>query len=371
MGCRGIPGGVLGCCRVLGQRGECVGGCSWCILNQRSSSNTGDLCQEPGPTEEPPPSVPASAGSRDTALGHGPVSLEVRPPVVQTAEPRTHPEVSHRPRRAPTGQNTGWWVCYQPEHPGAGAETTGRRHARWLRHCLALRTRRNLALARLRALRDRTGSATAGMHLGPGAGRDQIRGWAGGAPHSPCPASGFTAATDSFQVPTLWERSPPSPASPSQPYILLHMPIWSRPALWNVKKYVFLGWDPHAGTHQHWPRWRLWRNGASLGLVKRNQINLQLDLVPFNQLQRRMRYGTRCALAAPAWRGCRRVGWMRPALRGLGVRSGCRERGKKRFAKWDFWLVFEVARWRGGSQRGCTSAAGRWKLRCPDCPCCP
>lgn len=160
------------------------------------------------------------------------------------------------------------------------------------------------------------------MHLGPGAGRGRIRGWAGGAPHSPCPASGFTVATDSFQVPTPWERSPASPASPSQPYILLHMPIWSRPALWNVKKYVFLGWDPHAGTHQHWPKRRLWRNGASLGLVKRNQINLQLDLVPFNQLQRRMRYGTRCALAAPAWRGCRRLGWMHPALRGLGVRSG-------------------------------------------------
>lgn len=81
------------------------------------------------------------------------------------------------------------------------------------------------------------------------------------------------------------------------------MPIWSRPALWNVKKYVFLGWDPHAGTHQHWPRWRLWRNGASLGLVKRNQINLQLDLVPFNQLQRRMRYGTRCAPRRPSLEG--------------------------------------------------------------------
>lgn len=108
------------------------------------------------------------------------------------------------------------------------------------------------------------------------------------------------------------------------------MPIWSRPALWNVKKYVFLGWDPHARTlrHQHRLRRRLRRDGASLGLVKRNQINLQLDLVPFNQLQRRMRYGTRCALAALAWRGCRRVGWLRPAPRGLRVRSGCRERGK-------------------------------------------
>lgn len=90
------------------------------------------------------------------------------------------------------------------------------------------------------------------------------------------------------------------------------MPIWSRPALWNVKKYVFLGWDPSAGTlpHQHQPRRRLQRDGASLGLVKRNQINLQLDLVPFNQLQRRIRYGTCCAPAAPArgaaagWAGC-------------------------------------------------------------------
>ncbi|XP_074706962.1 uncharacterized protein LOC141934988 [Strix aluco] len=74
------------------------------------------------------------------------------------------------------------------------------------------------------------------------------------------------------------------------------MPIWSRLALWNVKKYVFLGWDPHTGTHhhqQHRPRRHLWRHGASLGLVKRNQINLQLDLVPFNQLQRRMSYSTR------------------------------------------------------------------------------
>lgn len=65
-------------------------------------------------------------------------------------------------------------------------------------------------------------------------------------------------------------------ASPSQPYILLHMPIWSRPALWNVKKYVSSGWDPHAGTPSlpaalmaSMER----RSGAFLGLVKRNQIN--------------------------------------------------------------------------------------------------
>ncbi|XP_009469249.1 PREDICTED: interferon alpha-inducible protein 27-like protein 2A [Nipponia nippon] len=72
---------------------------------------------------------------------------------------------------------------------------------------------------------------------------------------------------------------------------------------------------------QHRPRRCLRRDGASLGLVKRNQINLQLDLVPFNQLQRRMRYGTHCVLAAPARRGCRWVGWLRPAPRGLGVRK--------------------------------------------------
>lgn len=55
--------------------------------------------------------------------------------------------------------------------------------------------------------------------------------------------------------PRALRPQPRGAASPSQPYILLHMPIWSRPALWNVKKYVFLGWDPHAGSPhgQHRP----------------------------------------------------------------------------------------------------------------------
>ncbi|XP_075378427.1 uncharacterized protein LOC142419385 [Mycteria americana] len=68
--------------------------------------------------------------------------------------------------------------------------------------------------------------------------------------------------------------------------------------------YFWTGTPTPGPPRQHRHRWCLRRDGASLGLVKRNQINLQLDLVPFNQLQRRMRYGTRCVLTAPARRGC-------------------------------------------------------------------
>lgn len=94
----------------------------------------------------------------------------------------------------------------------------------------------------------------------PGLHRREADGTGGGQevpPQSPC--RGFTMATGSFQdlpgagghvqqrdSPVPCAPSPAAPASPSQPYILLHMPIWSRPVLWNVKKYVFLGWDPHA-----------------------------------------------------------------------------------------------------------------------------
>ncbi|XP_040390784.1 collagen alpha-1(I) chain-like isoform X1 [Cygnus olor] len=63
------------------------------------------------------------------------------------------------------------------------------------------------------------------------------------------------------------------------------------------------------------PRWHLRRESASLGLVKRNQINLQLDLVPFNQL----RWRTGCVLASSPRCRCPRAGGTSGVL---GTRRG-------------------------------------------------
>lgn len=97
-----------------------------------------------------------------------------------------------------------------------------------------------LALSWLWALRHCMGSVTAGD--APRAGRRQRPDPGIGRRCSPQPLPGRRLHRG-HSMP-----SPMPPTSPSQPYILLHMPIWSRPALWNVKKYVFLGWDPRAGT---------------------------------------------------------------------------------------------------------------------------
>lgn len=78
---------------------------------------------------------------------------------------------------------------------------------------------------------------------------------------------------------------PAASSSSSQPYILLHMPIWSRPALWNVKKYVSLGWDPRAGTPSLPAALMASAERCVPGAGKKEPDQLQLDLVPFNQLQ--------------------------------------------------------------------------------------
>lgn len=186
-----------------------------------------------------------------------------RCPMAQTAEPHhvlgrpiTHEEqppakiLGGRGMASLSTLRPGQRLCVPATHVGHGTVSS-------FKHACPL------ASAWSQALWDRTGSATAGDV--PGAGRRQRLdpGVGERCCPQPLPSPGrhrghrllpvshrpeLAGAAGAVGGPMPRVTSPTLPTSPSQPYILLHMPIWSRPALWNVKKYVFLGWDPHAGN---------------------------------------------------------------------------------------------------------------------------
>lgn len=123
-------------------------------------------------------------------------------------------------------------------------------------------------------------------------------------------------------------RRPPLPPNPTYFFIC---PYGVGRRYGMLRSMYFWAGTPAPGPtrHQHRPRQRLRRDGASLGLVKRNQINLQLDLVPFNQLQRRMCHGPGCVLprGGEGWaRGARKgalsngLGWALGQQEGLHLR---------------------------------------------------